>query len=54
MIRSQRRAHRRIWTGLAVLLPLALAVILALSAGQTVERAPRLIEPPGPATGGGG
>lgn len=54
MIRSQRRVHRWIWTGLAVLLPLALAGILALSASQTAERAPQLIEPPAASAGGGG
>jgi hypothetical protein len=47
MIRRQRRAHLWIWTVLAVLLPLGLAVILSLAASQVIERAPQQIEPPG-------
>lgn len=50
MNRGQRKAHLRVWTVLAIVLPGALAVILALAAGQVVERAPRLLEPP--VTGG--
>lgn len=54
MIRAQRKAHLRIWVALAVLVPLALALILALSASQVVERAPRLLVPPGGTQGAGG
>jgi hypothetical protein len=54
VIRRQRSAHARIWTVLAVLLPLAIAGILALAPGPAHERAPRLLEPPAPAGGTGG
>ncbi len=53
MIRSQRKAHVRIWTLLAILLPLAIAWILALAPGPAYERAPKLLEP-APTTGGAG
>lgn len=52
MIRRQRRAHARIWTALAVLLPLALGLVLALAPGGPVERAPVRLDPP--QTGDGG
>lgn len=46
MICSQRKAHLRVWIELAVVLPLAVAVILSLAASQVVERAPQRLEPP--------
>ena len=46
MIRRQRITHLRLWVGIAVFLPLALAVILSLAASQVVERAPQRLEPP--------
>ncbi len=52
MIRSQRKAHARIWTMLAIGLPLAIGVILALAPGPVYERAPVQLEPP--ATDGAG
>lgn len=45
MIRSQRKSHVRIWTVLAVLLPLSLVVILALAPGPVYERAPVRLDP---------
>jgi hypothetical protein len=51
MIRNQRRAHVRIWTVLAVVLPLAVAGILALAPGPAQEHAPKLLEPAAPAEG---
>lgn len=52
MIRRQRRNHLRVWTVLAVFLPLSLAVILSLAASQVVERAPERLAPPSdPVTG---
>ncbi len=54
MIRRQRRIHLRVWTAMAVLLPLSLAVILALAASQVIERAPVRLEPPSAAKGKGG
>jgi hypothetical protein len=53
MIRSQRKTHVRIWTALAVLLPLALGLILALAPGPIYERAPVRLDP-APATDGAG
>lgn len=50
MIRRQRRLHARIWTLLAVLLPLAVGIILAKAPGPVYERAPVRLDP---ATGGG-
>ena len=46
MIRRQRKTHLRVWTVLAVLLPLSLAVILSLASSQVIERAPVRLEPP--------
>lgn len=40
MTRGQRKAHFRIWQVLALALPLAMAVILALAPSPTYERAP--------------
>ena len=54
MIRRQRKTHLRIWTALAVLLPLSLAVILSLASSQVIERAPVLLKPPIAAKGTGG
>lgn len=54
MIRSQRKAHLRVWIVLAMVLPLAVAVILSLAASQVVERAPQRLEPPAAAQGVGG
>lgn len=45
MIRRQRRAHVKIWTLLAVLLPLSLVVILAFAPGPAYERAPVRLGP---------
>jgi len=53
-IRSQRKAHLRVWTVLAVFLPLGLALILSLAASQVIERAPQRLEQPGAAQGAGG
>lgn len=54
MIRRQRTTHLRIWTGLAVFLPLSLAIILSLASSQVIERAPVLLEPPVAKKGTGG
>ena len=54
MIRSQRKAHLRVWTVPAVFLPLGLALILSLAASQVIERAPQRLEQPGAAQGAGG
>jgi hypothetical protein len=54
MIRSQRKAHVRIWTMIAVLLPLALWLILALAPGPVYERAPVRLPPVAPADGTSG
>lgn len=54
MIRRQRRIHVRVWTVLAVLLPLSLAVILSLAASQVIERAPVRLDPPVATEGTGG
>ncbi len=51
MIRSQRRAHFRIWVVLAIALPLAIASIMLLAGGPRDAGAPVLLEP---ATGTGG
>lgn len=53
MIRSQRKAHLRVWTVLAVLLPLAVGVILSLAPGPVSERPPVRLDPP-TASGAGG
>jgi hypothetical protein len=53
MIRSQRKAHVRIWTLIAVLLPLGLGLILALAPGPVYERAPVQLDA-APATDGAG
>jgi hypothetical protein len=45
MIRSQRKAHVRIWTVLAVLLPVCLGLILALAPDPVYERAPVPLPP---------
>lgn len=42
-----RRAHRRIWTALAVLLPLLLLGVLMLRPGGMLEEAPQRLDPPG-------
>jgi len=54
MIRSQRKAHLRVWTVPAIFLPLGLALILSLAASQVIERAPQRLEQPGAAQGAGG
>jgi hypothetical protein len=54
MIRSQRRSHVRIWTALAVLLPPALGLILALAPGPVYERAPVRLDPAPAADEAGG
>jgi hypothetical protein len=54
MIRSQRKAHLRVWTAIAVLLPLGLALVLTLAASQVVERAPERLAPPEAQAGAGG
>lgn len=54
MMRRQRRAHLAIWTALAMLLPLALLVIFALAASETIERVPVKLEGARAATGTGG
>jgi hypothetical protein len=54
MIRSQRKAHVRIWTAVALLVPLALWVILALAPGPVYERAPKRLPPIAPTDGAGG
>ena len=41
-----RRAHRRIWAVLAVLLPLLLLGALMLRPGGPLEEAPRRVSPP--------
>ncbi len=46
MIRRQRRMHLWVWAVLAVVLPVSLAVILALAASTVIERAPVRLEPP--------
>jgi hypothetical protein len=47
MQRRHRRAHRRVWIVLALLLPLLLLGALALRQGDPREAAPvRLAEPP--------
>lgn len=42
MIRRQRRAHARIWTVLAVALPLTLLLILANAPGGALPERPPL------------
>ncbi len=54
MIRGQRKVHLRVWTALAVLMPLSLLVILSLAASQVIERSPMLLEPPNATEGTGG
>jgi len=46
MIRAQRKAHLRIWTLLAVALPLAAVLILTQAASTVIERAPVQLAPP--------
>ncbi len=54
MIRRQRKTHLRVWSALAVFLPLSLAVILSLAASHVVERVPMRLEPPLATAGTGG
>lgn len=49
MTRGQRKAHVRIWLAMALVLPLAMAAILALAPSPTYERAPVRLD-----DGGGG
>ena len=51
MQRRFRTAHARIWTVLAVLLPLALIVALAMRQTRPVDRPAVLVEPPAAAAG---
>lgn len=44
MIRRQRTAHARIWTVLAVFVPLALILILANAPGNAPERFPERLD----------
>ena len=44
---AHRRAHRRIWTLLALLLPVLFAGALMLRQGGPLEEAPRQIAPAG-------
>ena len=46
MRRAHRRAHRRIWLGLAVLLPLLLLGAMALRQNGPTEAAPVRLAPP--------
>jgi hypothetical protein len=52
MIRRQRSAHARIWVVLALALPAALLIVLALALGGPVERPPVRLDPT--ETGAGG
>ncbi len=51
MIRRQRAVHAWVWTALAVLLPVAVAVILMLAPGGPPERPPIRLDPPAGGTG---
>jgi hypothetical protein len=52
MIRRQRSAHARIWSMLAILLPLAVGAILAMAPGPLPERAPIRLDPAAEGTDG--
>lgn len=51
MQRRFRTAHSRIWTVLAVLLPVMLIAALAMRQTRPVDRLPVLVEPPAETTG---